>query len=325
MCLDDPACGWCDNGSNTGLGRCVVGGALAPYDDKECELKHWFFTSCPRCNCNGHSYCNDQQHCEQPCNNLTTGAHCEKCRTGYWGNPINGGKCQRCDCNGQGVYCHPDTGKCFCTTKGIVGDHCEKCDSQNHYHGDPLKGSCYYELTIDYQFTFNLSKKEDRHFTQINFRNSPGKPEIDADFTITCSVPAKMDISVKRAGSPDMLILVGVNCSTFRHRFPKTDYQFGHSPDDNSSLTTFYVFVHDFQPPIWIQIAFSQYPKLNLQQFFITFSSCFLLLLLMAAVLWKIKQKYDMFRRRQRLFVEMEQMASRPFSQVSFKEDNFAS
>jgi hypothetical protein len=43
---------------------------------------------------------------------------------------------------------------------------------------------------------------------------------------------------------------------------------------------------------------------------------CFLLLLVMAAILWKIKQKYDMFRRRQRLFVEMEQMASRPFSQV---------
>ncbi|XP_023034074.1 attractin-like protein 1 isoform X2 [Drosophila willistoni] len=321
-CLDDPACGWCDNGSNTGLGKCVVGGALAPYDDTECALKHWFFTSCPRCNCNGHSYCNDQQHCEQPCNNLTVGAHCEKCRTGYWGNAINGGECQRCECNNQGDYCHPDTGKCYCSTKGIVGDHCEKCDSQNHYHGDPMRGSCYYELTIDYQFTFNLSKKEDRHFTQINFRNSPGKPEIDADFTITCSVPAKMDISVKRAGSPEKLILVGVNCSTFRHRFPKTEYQFGHLPDDNSSLTTFYVFVHDFQPPIWIQIAFSQYPKLNLQQFFITFSSCFLLLLLMAAVLWKIKQKYDMFRRRQRLFVEMEQMASRPFSQVLVDIEN---
>ena len=38
----------------------------------------------------------------------------------------------------------------------------------------------------------------------------------------------------------------------------------------------------------------------------------------MAAILWKIKQKYDLFRRRQRLFVEMEQMASRPFSQVQF-------
>lgn len=44
---------------------------------------------------------------------------------------------------------------------------------------------------------------------------------------------------------------------------------------------------------------------------------CFLLLLLLAAVLWKIKQKYDLYRRRQRLFVEMEQMASRPFSEVS--------
>lgn len=43
---------------------------------------------------------------------------------------------------------------------------------------------------------------------------------------------------------------------------------------------------------------------------------CFLALLLVAAVLWKIKQKYDMYRRRQRLLVEMEQMASRAFSQV---------
>lgn len=39
-------------------------------------------------------------------------------------------------------------------------------------------------------------------------------------------------------------------------------------------------------------------------------------LLLVAAVLWKIKQKYDLYRRRQRLLVEMEQMASRAFSQV---------
>lgn len=43
---------------------------------------------------------------------------------------------------------------------------------------------------------------------------------------------------------------------------------------------------------------------------------CFLALLLVAAILWKIKQKYDMYRRRQRLFLEMEQMASRAFSSV---------
>jgi hypothetical protein len=53
------------------------------------------------------------------------------------------------------------------------------------------------DLTIDYQFTFNLSKKEDRHYTQINFKNSPPKPDVDADFSITCSVMAKMNITVK--------------------------------------------------------------------------------------------------------------------------------
>ena len=44
--------------------------------------------------------------------------------------------------------------------------------------------------------------------------------------------------------------------------------------------------------------------------------SCFIALLIVAAVLWKIKQRYDRYRRRQRLFVEMEQMASRPFGSV---------
>lgn len=53
------------------------------------------------------------------------------------------------------------------------------------------------DLTIDYQFTFNLSKREDRHFTKINFKNSPPKPDIDADFSVTCSVPAKINITYK--------------------------------------------------------------------------------------------------------------------------------
>lgn len=51
------------------------------------------------------------------------------------------------------------------------------------------------ELQIDYQFTFNLSKKEDQYYTKINFRNTPNKHDIDADFQITCSMAAKMNIS----------------------------------------------------------------------------------------------------------------------------------
>lgn len=56
--------------------------------------------------------------------------------------------------------------------------------------------------------------------------------------------------------------------------------------------------------------------KLGIKHVYLPSCSCFLALLLVAAVLWKIKQRYDRYRRRQRLFVEMEQMASRPFGSV---------
>ncbi|TGZ32639.1 Uncharacterized protein DBV15_09083 [Temnothorax longispinosus] len=162
----------------------------------------------------------------------------------------------------------------------------------------------------------DLVFKEDRHYRAINFKNSPPKADIDAEFSITCSVLAKMNVTIKKVNSPEKPLLLGANCTTtmYKQRFSKADYNFG--SEDNNTLTTFYVYVYDFQPPLWIQISFSQYSKLNLQQFFITFCTCFLALLLVAAILWKIKQKYDMYRRRQRLFLEMEQMASRAFSQV---------
>ena len=127
------------------------------------------------------------------------------------------------------------------------------------------------DLTIDYQFTFNLSKKEDRFYTQINFRNSPIKPDIDADFQITCSVLAKINITIRQPNSDEKVFFSGQNCTSFRYRFTKSDYLFGLG--ENVTLTTFYVYVYDFQSPLWIQISFSQYPKLNLQQFFITFTT----------------------------------------------------
>jgi uncharacterized protein YccT (UPF0319 family) len=125
-------------------------------------------------------------------------------------------------------------------------------------------------LAIDYQFTFNLSKKEERYLRAINFKNSPPKADIDAEFSITCSVLAKMNVTMKKMNSLEKLVLVGANCTTtmYKHRFSKADYNFG---EDNNTFTTFYVYVYDFQPPLWVQISFSQYSKLNLQQFFVTF------------------------------------------------------
>ena len=238
---------------------------------------------------------------------------CRKLSISYFFFPL------ACQCNGQAKECNHKSGKCHCTTKGIIGEKCERCDIVNHYYGDPVKNSCYYDLAIDYQFTFNLSKTEDKHLRGINFKNTPTKTDVDVDFSITCSVSAKMNMTVKytdHEGTKEKQIVTDQNCTQFKSRFSKDEFIFGEDAN-----TTFYIHVFDFEPPLWIIISFSQHPKLDLLQFFITFSTCFLALLLIAAVLWKIKQKFDRYRRRQRLYVEMEQMASRPFGSVLVELD----
>lgn len=102
-----------------------------------------------------------------------------------------------------------------------------------------------------------------------------------------------------------------LDCGSFKLRFSHDEHLFG------IENTTFYVNVHHFETPFILQISFSQHRTLDLLQFFVTFSSCFLTLLIIAAILWKIKQKYDMYRRRQQLFLELQSMASRPFSGIN--------
>lgn len=46
------------------------------------------------CQCNGHSQCVNESVCEK-CEDLTTGRHCESCVSGFYGDPTNGGSCQR--------------------------------------------------------------------------------------------------------------------------------------------------------------------------------------------------------------------------------------
>lgn len=43
-CQADPECGWCDDGSGTGLGACLPGGNTNP---QTCSRDNWYFTRCP--------------------------------------------------------------------------------------------------------------------------------------------------------------------------------------------------------------------------------------------------------------------------------------
>jgi len=53
-CLENPACGWCDDGSDTGLGTCMNGGKRGAIDANTslvdtmaCQTELWYFTSAP--------------------------------------------------------------------------------------------------------------------------------------------------------------------------------------------------------------------------------------------------------------------------------------
>jgi len=227
QCQRNPSCGWCDDGTNTGLGQCMEGGSSGPYTVTEegatrspglCVASQWYFTECPLCQCNGHSTCYENSSECVSCEDLTTGPQCESCEDGFYGQATNGGNCTACQCNGQADMCNPKSGKCYCRTRGTTGDRCDVCDEPHHYVGNPKNGgTCYYALQIDFQFTFNLSKEDDKYYTEIKFMNTPPTPDRDVDFSINCSGKAYLNITVKSASSPtERPLLEGRECNVFK-------------------------------------------------------------------------------------------------------------
>uniref|UniRef100_A0A8D3CIM4 Laminin, alpha 1 n=1 Tax=Scophthalmus maximus TaxID=52904 RepID=A0A8D3CIM4_SCOMX len=82
-----------------------------------------------------------QVSCDQ-CQGGYTGANCERCASGYYGNPqVVGGACVRCECNGnvdvsEVGHCDDITGDCLRCLGNTAGSHCEVC--QPGYYGDAL-------------------------------------------------------------------------------------------------------------------------------------------------------------------------------------------
>lgn len=381
-CITDERCGWCtkdtqgDGTLNTGFGKCLEGGELKSLN-KECE-DNWFFSSCPSCECNGHSTCSNSSACTK-CMNNTQGPYCSECKFGFFGKAKNNGLCESCECGEQASDCDKSSGRCFCDTKGVIGDKCDACDSPR-YFGRPnmTEGSCYYNLTTDYQFTFNLNKDSDRYLTKINFVNHPTRgSDDDIDFMIRCyRTTAVVDVSFviedfsyssydsfvvpdynQNALSIEFLsnfslalknstwptttdessnqqnslvfdtskfyfgrmpkfnkILTKVNCSNeeFKHTFTNNELNYA---DEHRNLL-FIVNAYSFKTPITIQIAFSRKTKIHLLHFFITFFGCLLSLLTIAFITWKSKQRLDRYRRQRQIVIQMEHMASRPFTRL---------
>lgn len=290
-CLANPKCGWLNDIDNRGKGRCMEGTQSGPFglsgnlasigqanisnttqlETSLGNFPNWYYTSCPPCQCNGHTSCKaGSSICIQPCQDNTEGPHCNRCMPGFYGDPTNGGTCRLCRCNGHATYCNRETGRCYCSTKGVTGHNCNKCDDQNHYIGDPLSpsnGTCYYNLTTDYQYTFNMSKPEDHYYSDINFINVPSRKDSDVEFSIACSRLALVNITSGTSYKNRRPIHTIIECGSHTLRFPYDRYY--SLTESNYSI---YVHVYKFQTPFILQIAFSQHRTLKLPQFFLTFS-----------------------------------------------------
>ncbi|KAL6088736.1 hypothetical protein STEG23_024052, partial [Scotinomys teguina] len=151
------------------------------------------------------------------------------------------------------------------------------CDSENRYVGNPLRGTCYYSLLIDYQFTFSLLQEDDRHHTAINFIANPEQSNKNLDISINASNNFNLNItwSVGSTGGTisgeETPIVSKTNVKEYRDSFSYEKFNFRSNPN-----ITFYVYVSNFSWPIKIQIAFSQHNTImDLVQFFVTFFRCF--------------------------------------------------
>ncbi|CAL1535782.1 unnamed protein product, partial [Lymnaea stagnalis] len=131
----------------------------------ECDLG-WSNHSCDvSCGCNNHSTCNTGVGICDACQHRTSGATCDECMPGAYGNPLDPQGifslakyiiyiyikiyihicCFPCMCNGHGDpslgECNKTTGQCFCTDN-THGFYCEQC--QPAYYGNPGNGGkCY--------------------------------------------------------------------------------------------------------------------------------------------------------------------------------------
>jgi len=323
-----PRCGWCDNGQGTGIGECIAGSADGPFDPSACKSpKSWFFTGKPKCQCNGHSKCamksvlptlSSEEQCTS-CTHHTEGENCERCADGYFGDPRNGGNCTECQCNDQAYSCDNENGDCYCTTKGVIGAHCDKCDQK--YDGNPKENKpCSYKLAIDFIFTFKLDNNEDkdRYVNQINFYAVPFKDDTDVQFSISCDgeYDAMVDVNKTKTEPTGEVVMTKVlSHSCNAHGLKRTWLAHDHNfPFGTSANTTFFVTVYNFTTPIKIQISFAQSPPINWVLFFVIFAACFVILLVVAGLVWIVKQRVERYHLMQSRHVEIERMASRPFA-----------
>ncbi|XP_078359033.1 attractin-like protein 1 isoform X2 [Oculina patagonica] len=316
-----PGCGWCDDGSGTGLGRCMQGGKDGPFPGSgnftgSCSKSNWNFIDCPACQCNGHSKCVKENSCGE-CEDNTTGAHCEQCAKGFYGDPRNGGKCEACQCSEHAKLCAADTGDCQCLTKGVTGRNCDECDSG--YSGNAAYGgSCYYSFLV------SLTPQEVNltGFKSFNFEYFPTMEKRSVQLSIEWtedSLGSKAWLNLTTFyDNPDEgeEVRNSRELIPFEAVFPYHEYEFGH--EDKFGFRGYIYDIDTGGNSAVLKVTVTQQPEtIDLLEFFLTFFGCFLSLLVIAGIVWKVRNRYITFILNRQRREERQKMASRPFAKTS--------
>ena len=105
------------------------------------------------------------------------------------------------------------------------------------------------------------------------------------------------------------------------------EVQYTYRLDENnhhSPNTSIRIYITDFKTPILLKIRVSKASDVDLIMFFTIFFSCFLSLLVLAFIGWRIKSAYDDFHRRQQQELALMRMAARPFNNITIRCDQDA-
>ncbi|XP_057306057.1 attractin-like protein 1 isoform X1 [Hydractinia symbiolongicarpus] len=305
-CFKHPGCGWCDDGTNTGIGRCMAGTDSHPIGNSTCPTEHWSFTECPACHCNGHSTCfNGTNECIK-CFGNVEGKHCEMCIKGYYGDPTNNGTCKECQCNGHTKAC-TEKGECTCNMRGAIGTHCEKCDSSKNFQGNSTNGGmCYSRLSVDFQYTTNLTRTIIAGFT-----GKPRSQKKDFRFEIikVAGGTAYLNLTIHYANGKFTSVRRATTIENIQVNLDEDSYVY-------DSAAELRAIVYGWQEDEYFSFKISYShppPEFDLVYFLIMFLIVFCSLLIVLIVLWKIKQRYDIYRHSRRQRQEHQERISRPF------------
>lgn len=193
---------------------------------------------------------------QEPCK----GDDC-KCELGFWGHP-----CKKCECGDKATTCDYTSGKCHCSTKGMIGDKCDMCDEKNRYKGDAVKDNCFYDVDESIKYYFKFVKPSHANITKLNLKFAPENKNEDMVFKVTCIEHCNeftIKMIAKEKGTDKIIIendKVKKN-STLEKLLSHKDYKFG--TEKEKKMSEIVANIHDFKTPIVLEVILIPETKLK--------------------------------------------------------------